>query len=132
MFSVCMSVCVAINVCFYVYIFLLLFLITVCVCAFYVLAAFYENTVYIDLRTLESGMLLKKAHRLTLTVLNPKSRLPIEKTSVKLATCIFSESTRDALRFYADNENKSNRRLHHLRHETSELDEREIASERKT
>ena len=58
----------------------------------------------IDLHTLESGMLLKKAHRLTPAALNPKS---IEKTSVKLATSVFSESTRDALRFYAENENKS-------------------------
>jgi len=57
-----------------------------------------------DLYNLESVMSLKKAHRLTPAALQPKS---IEKTSVKLATSVFSESTRDALHFYAINENKS-------------------------
>ena len=56
-----------------------------------------------DLYNLESTMSLKKAHRLTPAALQPKS---IEKTSVKLATSVFSESTRDALQFYASNENK--------------------------
>ena len=49
-------------------------------------------------------MPLKKAHRLTPAALAPKS---IEKTSVKLATSVFNESTRDALQFYAVNEGKS-------------------------
>jgi len=48
-------------------------------------------------------MSLKKAHRLTPAALQPKN---IEKTSVKLATKVFSESTRDALQFYATNENR--------------------------
>ena len=48
-------------------------------------------------------MSLKKAHRLTpARALEPKS---IEKTSVKSAY-VFSESTRDALQFNADNEGK--------------------------
>jgi len=58
----------------------------------------------VELHTMESGMLLKKAHRLTPATIKPKS---IEKTSVKLATSVFSESTCDALRFYADNEDKA-------------------------
>jgi hypothetical protein len=53
---------------------------------------------------MESNMSLKKAHRLTPSALEPKS---IEKTSVKLATSVFSESTRDALEFYAANEGKT-------------------------
>jgi len=57
----------------------------------------------IDLYNLESAMSLKKAHRLSSAALQPKS---IEKTSVKLATAVFSDSTRDALQFYASNENK--------------------------
>ena len=52
----------------------------------------------IDLYNKESSMALKKAHRLTPSSLQPKS---IEKTSVKLAVAVFSESTRDALQFYA-------------------------------
>ena len=58
----------------------------------------------VDLFNYESTMSLKKAHRLTPAALEPKS---IEKVSVKLATCVFSESTRDALQFYATNENKT-------------------------
>jgi THAP domain/Transposase protein len=58
----------------------------------------------VDLFTMEANMSLKKAHRLTPAALEPKS---IEKTSVKLATSVFSESTRDALEFYAANEDKS-------------------------
>lgn len=46
----------------------------------------------------EASSALKKAHRLTPAALNPKS---IEKTSVALATSVFSESTRDALQYYA-------------------------------
>ena len=57
----------------------------------------------IDLYNLESVMSLKKAHRLSPAALQPKS---IEKTSVKLATSVFCESTRDALQFYASNEHK--------------------------
>jgi hypothetical protein len=57
-----------------------------------------------DLFTMEANMSLKKAHRLTPAALEPKS---IEKTSVKLATSVFSESTRDALEFYAANEGKN-------------------------
>jgi len=49
-------------------------------------------------------MTLKKARKLTPAALQPKS---IEKMSVKLATSVFSESTRDALRFYAEHENKA-------------------------
>ena len=58
----------------------------------------------VDLFNLESNMTLKQAHRLTPAALKPKS---IEKTSVKLATSIFSESTRNALVFYATNEGRS-------------------------
>lgn len=46
----------------------------------------------------ESSAALKKAHKLSPSVLQPKS---IEKTSVKLATAVFCESTRDALQYYA-------------------------------
>jgi len=58
----------------------------------------------VDLFNLEANMCPKKAHRLTPAALEPKS---IEKTSVKLAVSVFSESTRDALQFYATNEGKS-------------------------
>ena len=51
----------------------------------------------------EETMSLKKAHMLRPAVLQPKS---IEKTSVKLAVAVFCESTRDALRFYAEHEGK--------------------------
>ena len=46
-----------------------------------------------ELCNLEVDMTLKKAHKLTPAALQPKS---IKKTSVKLATSVFSESTRDA------------------------------------
>ena len=55
-----------------------------------------------ELYRMESTMSLKKAHRLTPAALNPRN---IEKTSVKLAVSLFSESTRDrrdALQFYAN------------------------------
>jgi len=52
-----------------------------------------------ELYRMESTMSLKKAHRLTPAALNPRN---IEKTSVKLAVSVFSESTRDALQFYAN------------------------------
>ena len=58
----------------------------------------------IDLYNLEAAMTLKKAHKLTIATLYPKS---IEKTSVKLATSLLSESTRDALKFYAVHEDKA-------------------------
>ena len=58
----------------------------------------------VDLFNHEATMPLKKAHRLTPATLAPKS---IEKTSVKLATSVFHESTRDALQFYAVNEGKA-------------------------
>ena len=57
----------------------------------------------IDLYNMESSMSLKKAHRLNIACLYPKS---IEKTSVKLATSVLSESTRDALRYYATHDDK--------------------------
>jgi len=57
----------------------------------------------IDLFNIEAVMSLKKAHRLSPAVLQPKN---IEKLSVKLATAVFNESTRDALQFYAAIENK--------------------------
>jgi len=57
----------------------------------------------VDLYNMEATMSLKKAHRLSPATLDPKS---IEKTSVKLATAVFCESTRDALQFYATNEGK--------------------------
>jgi len=58
----------------------------------------------VDLFNHEATMPLKKAYRLTPAALAPKS---IEKTSVKLATSVFNESTRDALQFYAVNDGKS-------------------------
>ena len=58
----------------------------------------------VDLFDLESTVSLKKSHRLTPAALQTKS---IEKTSVKLATSVFNDSTRDALLFYATNERKS-------------------------
>jgi len=57
----------------------------------------------VELYNMESTMALKKAHRLSPAALQPKN---IEKTSVRLATAVFLESTRDALQFYADNEGK--------------------------
>jgi len=57
----------------------------------------------VDLYHIESSAALKKAHKLTPSVLNPRS---IEKTSVKLATCVFAESTRDSLRFYSAHDDK--------------------------
>ena len=57
----------------------------------------------LELHNIESTKSLKKAHRLTPATLEPKN---IEKTSVRLATSVFSESTRDALEFYAINEGK--------------------------
>ena len=56
-----------------------------------------------DLYNMESSMSLKKAHRLSTACLYPKS---IEKTSVKLATSVISESTRDALRYYSTHDDK--------------------------
>lgn len=50
----------------------------------------------------EFGCLLKKAHKLSSSTINPKS---IEKTSVKLAVSVFTESTRDALNYYSVQEN---------------------------
>ena len=58
----------------------------------------------VELHELESTMALKKAHTLTVSALHPKS---VEKTSVKLATAVFSESTRDAMKFYCNNEGKT-------------------------
>lgn len=58
----------------------------------------------VELYNYEECMSLKKAHQLRPAALQPKS---IEKTSVKLAVSIFCESTRDALYFYADQENKT-------------------------
>lgn len=57
-----------------------------------------------DLFTLQASMSIKKAHRLSPTVLDPKN---IEKTSVKLAVSIFCESTRDALQFYVTHEGRT-------------------------
>lgn len=57
-----------------------------------------------ELYGIESTMSLKKAHRLTPAALNPRN---IEKTSVKLAVSVFSESTRDALQFYANHQGYS-------------------------
>ena len=51
-----------------------------------------------DLYKHEVSLVLKKGHKLTPSALHPKI---IEKTSVALATSLFFESTRDALRFYA-------------------------------
>jgi hypothetical protein len=56
-----------------------------------------------DLFYHEENMSLKKAHRLKMAALNPKS---IEKTSVQLAVSVFNESTRDALRFYGETDDK--------------------------
>ena len=56
-----------------------------------------------DLYEHESCMTLKKAYRLNPTTLQPKS---IEKTSAKLALNVFAESTRDALLYYANHEDK--------------------------
>lgn len=58
----------------------------------------------LDLFNFESTMSLKKAHQLTPAALQPKN---IEKVSVKLATSVFSESTHDALHFYATNEGQT-------------------------
>jgi hypothetical protein len=55
----------------------------------------------VQLFNLEMTMPLKKAHRLSPTVIEPKS---IEKTSFKLAMAVFCESTLKALQFYAVNE----------------------------
>jgi len=65
-------------------------------------SAYFKDIV--DLFDHEASMSLKKAHRLSPATLHPKS---IEKTSVKLATSVFCESTRDALRYYAVNEGKN-------------------------
>ena len=54
-----------------------------------------------ELYKLEEFASLKKAHKLSPSVLEPKG---IEKTSVKLAAAVFCDSTRDAMRFYAENE----------------------------
>lgn len=56
-----------------------------------------------ELFNLEAAMYPKKAHRLGPTVVDPKS---IERVSVKLATAVFNESTRDALEFYEVDKNK--------------------------
>ena len=48
-------------------------------------------------------MSLRKAHKFSTSVLNPKS---IERTSVKLSMAVFSESTLNALKFYAIHEKK--------------------------
>ena len=58
----------------------------------------------IALHDLEATMPLKKAHRLTVSALHPKS---VEKTSVQLAVSVFSESTRDALEFYSAKEGRT-------------------------
>jgi len=52
----------------------------------------------VDLYQHEASAALKQTHKLTPSVLNPTS---IEKISVKLATAVFAESTRDSLRFYS-------------------------------
>ena len=57
----------------------------------------------VDLYNMEASLSLKKAHKLTPSALAPKS---IEKTSVRLATSVFCESTRDSLKFYAVQEGK--------------------------
>lgn len=57
----------------------------------------------VQLFNYEASCALKKAHKLSPSVLNPSS---IEKTSVGLATSVFCESTRDALAYYAQHENK--------------------------
>ena len=57
----------------------------------------------VGLYNLEASSSLKKAHKLSPAALNPKS---IEKTSVTLATSVFAESTRDALRYYAEHDDR--------------------------
>lgn len=57
----------------------------------------------IELYEHESCMTLKKAYKLNPSVLQPKS---IERTSVRLALNVFSESTRDALMYYSQHEDK--------------------------
>ena len=57
-----------------------------------------------DLYNHEAAALLKKAHKLSPVVLNPHN---VERTSVKLAASVFSESTKDALRYYATHEGKA-------------------------
>jgi len=57
-----------------------------------------------DLYHHKSTMSLKKAHRLNPAALLPKT---IEKTSEKLVTAVISESTRDALTYYAQHEDKT-------------------------
>jgi len=57
----------------------------------------------VELYNHEECMSLKKAHQLRPSTLQPKS---IEKTSVKLAVSVFSDSTRDALYFYAEHGSK--------------------------
>jgi len=55
-------------------------------------------TSLIELFNLEASAALKKAHKLSQSVLYPKSiEKSIEKTCLKLATAVFCESTRDAL-----------------------------------
>ena len=57
----------------------------------------------VELYNFELTMSLRKAHKIGLSTLDPKS---IEKTSTKLAVSVFCESTRDALEFYAEHEGK--------------------------
>ena len=57
----------------------------------------------VDLYHTEASAALKEAHKLMPSALNPRST---EKTSVKLATCVFAESTRDCLRFYSAHDDK--------------------------
>jgi hypothetical protein len=52
----------------------------------------------VELFNHEAASALKKAHKLSPSVLQPKI---IDKTSVKLATAMFCESTHDALQYYA-------------------------------
>jgi hypothetical protein len=61
--------------------------------------AYFQHIV--ELYNLESSLSLKKAHMLSPAVLQPEC---IEKTSVRLATAVFSESTCNALEFYATKE----------------------------
>lgn len=56
-----------------------------------------------DLYNMEFDKPVKMAHKLNATVFNPRS---IEKTSVKLALAVFSESTAAALSFYASTHQK--------------------------
>jgi len=60
-------------------------------------------TVHVHAQSFDHTASKKKVHHLSVVALQPES---IEKTSVKLATAIFSEPTRDALQFYASNKNK--------------------------